>query len=150
MVVAKKARIPANLAYDCLKSVPNHQEPALRLLLALRTYIEFLSTKDILKNPPSGYLFPPVDIDYALSAIEEKVLTGEYESEYDFQNELFTLIVSARDGHFFWLSDILQAFTFARPNSELVAISSDGVETPKIYFARKWRYSFTGRQHIDR
>lgn len=142
--------IPAEIAYECLQSVPNYQEPALRLLLSLRTYIEFLSTKEILKDPPSGYLFPPVDIDYALAAIEEKVLAGEYQSEYDFQTELQSLIISVRDGHFYWLGDILGAFTFARLNAELVAISSDGVETPEIYFARKCPLLFEGSRRIDR
>jgi hypothetical protein len=119
--------------------VPNYHDPAIRLLNSLRTYLEFQSTKEILKKPPSGYLFPPLDIDYALDAIQEKVEAGEYDSEYAFQTDLSTLFISAKDGHFYWSGDLLGAFTYVRRAADLVAISSDGLETPEIYHACKWR-----------
>lgn len=137
--LVSNAVIDADIAYACLNSVPNFQEPAIRLLNSLRTYLEFQSTKDILKDPPSGYLFPALDIDYALDSIQEKVLAAEYESEYHFQTDLDSLFRSAKDGHFYCSLDLLGAITFVRAAADLVAISSDGVETPEIYHARKWR-----------
>lgn len=101
--------------------------------------MEFQSSKEILKKPPPGYLFPAVDIDYALDAIQEKVEAGEYESEYAFQTDLSTLFISAKDGHFYFSGDLLGAFTYARKAADLVAISSDGLETPEIYHVCKWR-----------
>ena len=117
--------------------MPNHQEPAIRLLNSLRTYLEFQSTKDLLKEPPEGYLFPPTDIDEGLDQIQKNVENAEYESEYAFQLDIATLLLSAKDGHLGWHGDLLGVFTFARLNvgDGLVAISSDGQQSPQIYYA---------------
>lgn len=128
--------IRADLAYECLKSIPNYQEPAILLLNSLRPYFEFQSTKDYLPDPPSGYLYPAVDLDAGLDAVQKKVEEGEYESEYDMQVDIGLLIGSVRDGHFSWAGDVLGAFTFFRSHA-LVAVSSDGEQVPQIYLARK-------------
>lgn len=133
---ATHARIPVELAYDCLKSVPNYQEPALRLLNALRTYFEFQSDKEYLRNPPSGYLFPAVDFDAEFDTIRANVQKGLYKSEYDMQLDITALLTSARDGHLYWLGDILGAFVFERGVGQgLVALSIDGIEQPQVYMA---------------
>lgn len=142
------ATIPADIAYACLNSVPNFQEPAIRLLNSLRTYLEFQSTKEILKKPPSGYLFPAIDIDYALDSIQEKVEAGEYESEYQFQIDIDSFIRASKDGHFYLNLDLIGGFTFVR-SATLVAVSSDGVETPKIYHTSKWEPCPTRSQHTN-
>lgn len=129
--------IDAELAFECLNSVPNHQEPALRLLSSLRTYLEFHSSKDILKNPPQGYLFPNVDLDDGLDIIQQNVEDAQYQSEYAFQLDITTLLLSAKDGHLTWNGDLLGAFTFARLDvgTGLVALSSDGQQSPQVYWS---------------
>ncbi|OAL21631.1 hypothetical protein AYO20_11349 [Fonsecaea nubica] len=129
----EKAQIPAELAYECMKSVPNYQEPAIRLLNSLRTYLEFQSNKEYLLNPPSGYLFPAVDLDGGLNSIQKKVEAGLYQSEYDMQAEIVALLTSARDGHLSFQIDLFSSFTFLRTAGDgLATISSDGVEEPQM------------------
>jgi hypothetical protein len=134
-VVATQVQIPADLAYACLKSVPNYQAPALRLLKSLRTYLEFQSTKEYLQNPPSGFLFPALDLDAEFNNIQAKVEAGQYESEYDMQVDITALLTSAHDGHLGWQGDLMGAFTFERGavGFGLAAVSSDGVQTPQVY-----------------
>lgn len=135
---ATQVLISADLAYNCLKSVPNYQEPALRLLNSLRTYLEFQSTKEYLKRPPPGYLFPAVDLDTEFNNIQKKVENGEYESEYDMQVAITSLLTSARDGHLSWNGDLMGAFTFVRSvGSGLAAVSSDGEQPPQVYLVGK-------------
>ncbi|KIX01680.1 uncharacterized protein Z518_09406 [Rhinocladiella mackenziei CBS 650.93] len=126
--------IDAELAYECLKSVPNYQEPAMDLLNSLRTFLEFQSTKEYLRDPPSGFLFPALDLDLEWDNIQKKVEGGEYESEYDMQIDIVSLLNSARDGHLHWEGDVVGAFTFIRNiGNGLAAVSSDGEQTPQVY-----------------
>ncbi|KAK5574253.1 hypothetical protein LTR43_000536 [Exophiala xenobiotica] len=135
---ATAVEIPADLAYQCLKSVPNYQEPAIRLIDSLRTYLEFQSTIEYLQDPPSGFLFPAVDLYGELDKIRENVFGEQYESEYDMQLEITALLNTARDGHLSWQADLLGAFTFLRgggSNLGLVSVSEDGIESPQAYLA---------------
>jgi hypothetical protein len=128
--------IPAELAYNCLKSVPNYQDHARSLLNSLRTYLEFQSSKEYLRNPPAGYLLPPVDIDTELDNIQQKVEAGAYGSEYDFQVDIVALLLSTHDGHLSWAGDVYSAFSFIRLAGGvggLYAVSADGVDLPLIY-----------------
>jgi hypothetical protein len=137
-VTATLVEIRADEAYACLKSVPNYRDPALRLLDSLRTYLEFQSTKAYLQDPPQGFLFPAVDLDAELDQIEENVKQGAYESEYDMQVDINSLLTSARDGHLYWQADLMSVFTFKRGVVfGLASLSSDGLQTPQVYLAGK-------------
>ncbi|KIW23025.1 uncharacterized protein PV07_11257 [Cladophialophora immunda] len=129
---ATQVVIAAELAYECMRSVPNYQEPAIRLLNSLRTFLEFQSNKEYLLNPPSGYLFPSLDFDGEFDTIQKKVEAGAYESEYDMQVDITALLTSARDGHLSWNGDLMNSFTFSRTTG-LAAVSSDGEEIPQVY-----------------
>ncbi|EXJ88414.1 hypothetical protein A1O1_05344 [Capronia coronata CBS 617.96] len=131
---ATQVVIDAELAYACLKTVPNHQEPASRLLSSLRTYLEFQSTKEYLRDPPSGYLFSGVDLDAGLDDILEKVKGGRYDSEYDMQADIVGLLAAAHDGNLYWSGDLMGTFTFTR-SENLVMVSSDGEQTPQMYIS---------------
>lgn len=129
-------RIPAKLAHDCLISIPLNATSAKELLQALPTYIEWQSTLDALKNPPSEYaemVQPPVDILGGLKMIEADIDAGKLESEYEFGWSLYSLILSAHDGHFAYVPDSVGAiFRFGRP-IPLVSVSEDGTKLPSIF-----------------
>lgn len=132
--IATLTTIPAKVAYDCLKSVPIVKGDALRLVTDLAPYFEIQTTINILKDPPSGYLFPGVDLMTGLARIESHVRDGGYTSEYDFEFDLYTLVQSAHDGFFNYLPDIFSGvFQFIRKHG-LVSLSKDGLELPKLYF----------------
>lgn len=125
--------IPAEIAYKCLKSVPVVREDALRIVTNLAPYFEFQSTIGFLKNPSSGYLLPGVDLFGGLARIESLVRAGGYSSEYDFELDLYTLVLYAHDGHLDYNPDIFGGvFRFLRTQS-VVSISKDGLELPEIY-----------------
>lgn len=131
--VASVPTIPAEIAYNCLKSVPIVKEDALQIVTNLAPYFEFQTTIGFLKDPPSGYLLPGVDILGGLARIESHVRDDVYSSEYDFELDLFTLVLSAHDGHFNYRPDIFSGVFEFRRTQSLASISKDGLDLPKIY-----------------
>ncbi|EUC42279.1 hypothetical protein COCMIDRAFT_103941 [Bipolaris oryzae ATCC 44560] len=128
--------VPAQLAYDCLTSVPFNQSAALALVDGVVPYFRWQSNTVWLKDPPKEYaekVQPGVDIWGGLDKIREKVVKSSYDNEYEFGFELYRLLQTTHDGHFVYVPDILgTVFNFARP-VPLVSASSDGKELPKAY-----------------
>src|ERR1700761_1795305 len=96
-----KGTVPAQLAWDCLQSIPLNATGALDLVHSLKPYVRFQSTLAWLKNPPEEYqdkLFGPVDLLGGLDDIAQKIKDEEYGGEYEFGFELFKLFQSAHDG----------------------------------------------------
>ncbi|KAK1992873.1 peptidase S41 family protein [Colletotrichum falcatum] len=128
------AQVPAQLAFDCLQSVPNKPGPAKELITSLKAYVQWQSTLTWLKSPPASYMLPPTDIEGGLDDIGNKAEAGQYKSEYDFQLAIFKLIASAHDGHFAFRGDVFKGFSFRNAlASDIVSVSRDGVEVPKLY-----------------
>ena len=99
----------------------------------LKSYIELQSTLAYLKNPPSDYPFPPVDILGGLDDISSKASNRQYSTEYEFERDIYNLIVRANDGHLAYGAALISSFSFT-PNIPLVSVSLDGVQLPKVYF----------------
>ncbi|EOA87494.1 uncharacterized protein SETTUDRAFT_20011 [Exserohilum turcica Et28A] len=138
-VAAQTAAAPtvsAQLAYDCLTSVPFNQSAALALVDGVVPYFRWQSNTVWLKDPPTEYaekVQPGIDIWGQLSTIRAKVVANTYANEYEFGFELYRLLQSTHDGHFVYIPDVIgTVFTFARP-VPLVSVSSDGKELPKTY-----------------
>lgn len=122
-------------AVDCLNSIPIVTEDATQLLASLRTYIEFQSDHEYLKYPPDGYTNPPFDLDGALDQIQDNIDSGAYQSEIEFQVDIYDAISQTYDGHFSWAGDILRGvFSFRVQTGGLASVSADGIADPKIYF----------------
>jgi hypothetical protein len=84
-VTAGTATVPAELAWNCINSVPFNQSAALALVNGVVPYFRWQSNTAWLKDPPAEYaekVQPPVDIWGGLEEIKEKVNTGGYENEY--------------------------------------------------------------------
>jgi len=131
-----KARptVSAQLAHNCLKSVPNKAGPATDMVNSLKAFVQWQSTLAWLKDPPSSYMLPPTDIEGGLDDISAKAASGGYSSEYEFQLAILKLIASAHDGHFAYRGDVFKAFIFRNDlAADIVSVSSDGKEVPKLY-----------------
>jgi hypothetical protein len=141
--------VPAQLAYDCLKSIPINGSAALELVRTVRPYLNFQSTLGFLKNPTWEYrtkIQEPADLMGDLDRIAGKIQGGEYDSEYDvsfflgrirltrqFGVDMYTTMQSAHDGHLWFTPDsVAGLFRWGRP-LPLVSISSDGDEIPAIF-----------------
>lgn len=86
-----------------------------------------------LKDPPSGYQEPAVDIIAGFNEVAANISSGAYPNEYEFMANLWKVFNSAHDGHFRFLPDILVKALLFRRNVDLVSVSTDGFEIPKIY-----------------
>ncbi|KAF4625364.1 hypothetical protein G7Y89_g12800 [Cudoniella acicularis] len=125
--------VAAQLAYDCLASVPLNASAATVLVESILPYVEWQSDISYLKNPPDGYQEPGVDIWKAFDAILRNIKIRRYANEYQFQADLLRTFNSVHDGHFRFAPDLIsKVFGFRRP-VQLVSVSKDGVEIPKIY-----------------
>jgi hypothetical protein len=119
----------------CLQDVQINQDIANAFVDYLLAFIPFQSTLDYLKNPPSGYEFPAVDLVGGLQNIQSKVRSGGYSNEYDFEYDIYTLMASAEDGHLTVLPNMLGSIIGGRP--PLVSISDNGVDLPQVFFRCK-------------
>jgi hypothetical protein len=78
--------VPAQLAYDCITSVPFNQSAALALVDGVVPYFKWQSNTVWLKDPPAEYaekVQPGIDVWGGLEEIRSKVVGGKYESEYE-------------------------------------------------------------------
>lgn len=125
--------VDAQLAYDCLISAPLDPGAATALIESILPYVEWQSSSLYLKSPPPGYQFPGVDIFASLHTILDNIKNGVYGNEHAFQTDLLILFQSVHDGHFRFSPDLLsRALVFRRP-MQVVSVSRDGVEVPKVY-----------------
>jgi len=114
--------------------VPNKPGPAQDLIKSLKAFVQWQSTLAWLKDPPSSYMLPATDIEGRLDALGEKAAAGGFQSEYDFQLDLFQVFTSAHDGHFGYRGDVFKAFSFRNSlASDIISISIDGKAVPKLY-----------------
>jgi hypothetical protein len=77
--------VPAQLAYECITSVPFNQSAALALVDGVVPYFRWQSNTVWLKDPPAEYaekVQPGIDVWGGLEEIRSKVVSGDYENEY--------------------------------------------------------------------
>ncbi|KAJ4391823.1 hypothetical protein N0V93_005443 [Gnomoniopsis smithogilvyi] len=126
--------VDGQLAYDCLNSVPLHEDDAVKLVRSIQPFLDWQTTSSYLKDPPEGYQFPAFDVEAAFDDIISNVQSGQYQNEYEFQNDLYLTFSKAKDGHFRFFPDLLTAaIVFRRDNLALASVSLDGKSVPKIY-----------------
>lgn len=86
-----------------------------------------------MKNPPSGYLEPAVDIRAELNKVVQGVKSSSYKSEYSFQADLFNKFNLVHDGHFRFFADLLTTTLTFQRQIPVVSVSLDGKQLPQIY-----------------
>ncbi|KAF2685623.1 peptidase S41 family protein [Lentithecium fluviatile CBS 122367] len=130
--------VPAELAVQCLQSVPLDRDGNVKLIDDLKLYLQWQSNLAFLKNPPPEYTELPVDLIGEMESMQRQLSAGGYSNEYDFQLDLNQLFNRAYDNHLTWQPDILAGvMQFQRPaGMELVSVSSDGKELPEIFAYR--------------
>jgi hypothetical protein len=87
-----------------------------------------------LKNPPASYQQPGVDLLGGLEQLQQGINSGIFPNQYEFEASLQTLLYAAHDYHVDLIAGILAAFSFASPY-DIVSLSLDGVQLPKVYLA---------------
>ncbi|KAK4655267.1 hypothetical protein QC762_301280 [Podospora pseudocomata] len=128
--------VAAELAYECLNSIPLHKQEALELVDAIEPYLEWQSDSAYKADPPEGYFFPPFDMFSALAQVRQNLEEDMYGNEYDFQEDLYvSVFCPGHDGHYVFYPDALTRVFEWRRQRALVSVSEDGVSLPviKIY-----------------
>src|SRR5262245_36876150 len=78
--------VPADIAYQCLQSVPVDVPGDMELIEELKLILQWQSNIAYLKDPPPGSPQPPVDMIGRLDQISGNLATGgHYHSEYEVQ-----------------------------------------------------------------
>lgn len=130
--------IPAELAYNCLRSVPLHKDEAVQLVDAIEPYLEWQTDAAYKADPPADYFYPPYDLFAALAEVRANLVNDVYDSEYAFQIDLYLKVFGqGHDGHFVFYPDLLsRAFIYTRQRS-LVSVadesSSSKLPVIKVY-----------------
>ncbi|KAE8142768.1 hypothetical protein BDV38DRAFT_234019 [Aspergillus pseudotamarii] len=122
--------IPAQTAYDCLKSVPVAVEQDKTLIDQLKLLWEWHSETGYLKNTPDTWELGSVDLLGELDKIKENL--SSYDSEYDVQLAINKLTLRTGNFHFNYVPDILQVFYFQRV-IPVTTVSEDGTSVPETY-----------------
>ncbi|KAI9773497.1 MAG: hypothetical protein M1839_002079 [Geoglossum umbratile] len=130
----------ASLAYECLTSVPFNPAVATRFLQYYNDTLQFQSTLTYLKNPPASYQQPGVDLLGGLEELQKAIDGGIFPNQYEFEAALQTLLYATHDGHVNLFAGILAAFNFASPH-DIISLSLDGIQLPKVYLAVDLLYS---------
>ena len=121
--------------------MPIHQDDALRLIDGLFAFMQWQSTLAYLKDPPSDYPFPAVDVLGGLEDLKNQVQSGAFTNEVDFQTNLTNLLDSTRDGHVAFQSDALNVFDYVGVElGPLVSVSQDGSALPQVYAFREYSH----------
>ena len=122
-----------SVAQACEQDIPINTTLAQASVQWLESFLQFQTTLAYLKDPPSTYPLPPVDIMGGLASITSKITSGQYANEYDFEHDILELIFGAYDGHLAYIPFLPGTFSYSRADS-LVSISADGIQLPKVYF----------------
>jgi hypothetical protein len=125
--------------------VPIKKKDASALIESFEPYLEFQSTLDYLKNPPPGALNPAIDILAGINDIKLNLEKGVYTNELDFQLAIGGLLQRGYDGHLSWSGDIKNGLGLATRSVELVSLSSDGQQLPKVYVLSGWPHHSLSR-----
>jgi hypothetical protein len=116
----------------CLRTVPVDTSGDVLEIEGLKTLVEFQSDLAYLKNPPPGFLYPGVDVAGSLQAIISDIKNGRYTNEYAVQNDVFGVVASAYDFHFYVRPDIMRVFYWERAES-LISVAKDPTSLPNVY-----------------
>lgn len=126
-------KVPAQVAYECLKSIPVATEQDSALIDQLRLVWEWHSEVGNMKNVPPQLELESVDLLAGLDSIKQKL--PSFDSEYEVQLAIQNLTLRTGNFHFNYAPDILSVFTFLRP-VQLASVSEDGTSLPRTYVAK--------------
>lgn len=132
LLLASAVKISAELARECIKSMPFESKRAVSFVDQIRKWMQFQSTIEILEKPPADYPMPSTDLLGGLDDIQEKAASSKYTSHSEFEDDIQDLFASAFDGHL-RIGLCTRNTFFYKNGPPLVSISSNGTALPEIY-----------------
>lgn len=129
--------ISADLALECLMSMPFDTDAAATWIDEYTKYLQFQSDLEILEDSPATYPSTNVDLLGGLQSIRTKATGGKYTSQYQFDEAIQDLINSANDGHLWVETCSTSAFAFYTDVGGIASFSTDGSSPPSLYVGGK-------------
>ena len=83
--------VPADIAYECINSVPFKSAPAVELMDSIRPYLDWQTTTQYIEDPPAEYaqkVQPPYDFSGEFERIYNAAKADSYRNEYQFGFDL--------------------------------------------------------------
>ncbi|KAK1255520.1 hypothetical protein MKX08_009515 [Trichoderma sp. CBMAI-0020] len=148
LTAAGNEEFSSQLGLACLESIPFKSDLAVSFVDEYSKYLQWQSTIEILRNPPIGAISATVDLVGGLSTIRQRAASNLYKSQYAFDQDLFSLISSANDGHLALLPCSF-VFNFINLESSLASLSTDGVTLPKLYTLNDGRLLANGNKDVS-
>ncbi|RYO55495.1 hypothetical protein AA0113_g8860 [Alternaria arborescens] len=128
----QSSSIEAQVAFDCLDSVPVDVQGNAQLIDELKQIWQFQSELVWLKKPGDDWEFGPLDIEAELDSVKDNL--NSFSSEYAVQLAIQNITIRTGNFHFNYRPDILTVFDFFR-QINVASISEDGKALPKLYVA---------------
>jgi hypothetical protein len=127
--------VPPSTALACLDAVPLDSVRSSAFIDYLNPFLQFQSTLAYLKNPPTGYTLPGVDIIGGLDQIKNKIQSGSYTSQWAFEKDVNALVnIMPKDFHLTLGQSVPLSQVFGFYTSlHLVSVSIDGLQVPQVY-----------------
>ena len=116
--------------------MPFNRTVATQFLNYYMDTINFQSTISYIKQPPTSYQQPPVDLFDGLDQIQSAIDSNLFSNEYAFEAAVQRLLYNAHDGHLSLEAGLMSIFSFGNQYA-LSSVSADGVELPKPYLTGK-------------
>ncbi|KAJ9143495.1 Peptidase S41 family protein [Pleurostoma richardsiae] len=112
--------------------MPFREDLALKFIDEYMKYLQFHSSLEGLKHPPSTYISPSVDITRGLAKLRRRTVLGSYSTQFDFDYDFSDVISRANDGHLKTGLCSQEIFHFEH-GVPLVSVSVDGLQIPQLY-----------------
>ncbi|KAJ6263084.1 hypothetical protein Dda_1643 [Drechslerella dactyloides] len=140
--------VDAKIAYDCLASIPLDKDAVLLFLNELKKFVQFQSTLEYLARPPSKSGQDPMDLLGGLTDIGTAVNSGSITSWNDVETRAEKLLDGCHEGHLYVTWPLPSLISFRAP-FQLVSMSSDGTQLPKVYVADDAQLESTGNGQFN-
>ncbi|KAK6341441.1 hypothetical protein TWF696_008515 [Orbilia brochopaga] len=131
---ASSFQVDPKIAYDCLASIPLDKEPVTIFLNEIRKFVQFQSTLEYLARPPDKSGQDPMDILSGLIDIGSAVNSSSITSWYEVETRVEKLLGGCHEGHLY-VAWVLPSLINFRAPFQLVSLSEDGTQLPKVYVA---------------
>lgn len=112
--------------------MPFQRAPAKQLVQYVKDTFAFQSTITYLRDPPSSFQQPAIDVLQALDILNDDIDTDVFSNEYAFESALQRILMRMHDGHVILLGGLIEYVSFGSP-ATVTEVSTDGTELPRVY-----------------
>ncbi|KAJ0122538.1 peptidase S41 family protein [Diaporthe amygdali] len=118
--------------YNFWVTVPIDRAVATRFIQYWNDTMQFQSTLDYLKEPPTHCQQLAVDLIAGLNEIYAAIDNNWFANEYQFEATIQNVICSGNDSYISLFGSLVSSFSFGTPH-RLTSLSIDGIQLLKVY-----------------